>query len=57
MNERRGAPNMVRDTRTILRISARLDYLRRVEDDARRRLRRPSTPSELALLLRRYPGE
>jgi hypothetical protein len=57
MDERPAQAKMLRDTRSILRIAARLDYLRRVEDDARRRLRRPSTASELELLLRRYPGD
>jgi hypothetical protein len=57
MDERPAQAKMLRDMRSILRIAARLDYLRRVEDDARRRLRRPSTASELELLLRRYPGD
>jgi hypothetical protein len=57
VDDRQSAPHTVRDTRTILRITARLAYLRRVEDDARRRLRRSLTASELDLLLRRYPGE
>jgi len=57
MDERPAQAKMLRDTRSILRIAARLDYLRRVEDDARRRLRRSSTASELDLLLRRYPGD
>jgi hypothetical protein len=57
MDERPAQAKMLRDTRSIPRIAARLDYLRRVEDDARRRLRRPSTASELELLLRRYPGD
>jgi hypothetical protein len=57
MDERHAAPRPVRDTRTILRISARLEYLRRLEDDARKRLRRSLTATELDVLLRRYPGE
>lgn len=57
MDERHGQSNILRDTRSILRIAARLEYLRRVEDDARRRLRRPLTASELEVALRRYPGE
>jgi hypothetical protein len=57
MDERHGRAKMLRDTRSILRIAARLDFLRRVEEDAGRRLRRPSTASELDLLLRRYPGD
>jgi hypothetical protein len=56
MDERHGHAKL-RDTRSILRIAARLDYLRRAEDDARHRLRRPSTAAELDLLLRRYPGD
>lgn len=57
MDERQAQAKMLRDTRSILRIAARLEFLRRAEDDARRRLRRPSTASELDLLLRRYPGD
>jgi hypothetical protein len=57
MDERQAQAKMLRDTRSILRIAARLDYLRRAEDDAQRRLRRPPTAAELDLLLRRYPGD
>jgi hypothetical protein len=41
----------------VLRIAARLDYLRRVEDNARRRLLRPLTVTELVEALRRYAGD
>lgn len=57
MDEHQTRAKMLRDTRSIIRIAARLEFLRRVEDDARRRLRRPPTASELDILLRRYPGD
>jgi hypothetical protein len=57
MDEPTSAPRTQRDTRAVLRIAARLDYLRRVEDNARRRLLRPLTVPELVEALRRYPGD
>lgn len=57
MDEQASAPRVFRDTRVLLRITARLDYLRRVEDEARRRLLRPLTVAELVQALRRYTGD
>jgi len=57
MDEQTSAPRAYRDTRAVLRIAARLDYLRRVEDNARRRLLRPLTVPELVEALRRYTGD
>jgi hypothetical protein len=57
MDEQASAQKAFRDTRAVLRIAARLDYLRRVEDNARRRLLRPLTVPELVEALRRYTGD
>lgn len=57
MDEQTSAPRAYRDSRAVLRIAARLDYLRRVEDNARRRLLRPLTVPELVEALRRYTGD
>jgi len=57
MDDQASTPGAVRDARAIMRIAARLDYLRRVEDEARRRLLRPLTITELVRALRRYAGD